>query len=74
MVTPHTMKLPYDQFKDLAPVCQITIVSLVIVVPSSNPAKNLKEFVDWAKNQKTDDYRCRFHQRGHRCDITMQAL
>ncbi len=73
LVTPHTMKPPYDQFKDLAPVCQITIVSLVIVVPSSNPAKNLKEFVDWAKNQKrliTGSV----STKGASVDITMQAL
>lgn len=73
MVTPHTMKLPYDQFKDLTPVCQITIVSLVIVVPSSNPAKNLKEFVEWAKNQKrliTGSV----STKGASVDITMQAL
>lgn len=73
MVTPHTMKLPYDQFKDLAPVCQITIVSLVIVVPSSNPAKNLKEFVDWAKNQKRTITGA-VSTKGASVDITMQAL
>jgi tripartite-type tricarboxylate transporter receptor subunit TctC len=73
LVTPHTMKLPYHQFKDLSPVCQITIVSLVIVVPSSNPAKSLKEFVEWAKNQKRTITGA-VSTKGASVDITMQAL
>ena len=73
LVTPHTTKLPYDQFKDIAPVCQITIASLVIVVPSSNPAKNLKEFVAWAKNQKREITGA-VSTKGASVDITMQAL
>jgi tripartite-type tricarboxylate transporter receptor subunit TctC len=73
LVTPHTTKLPYDQFKDLVPVCQITIASLVIVVPSSNPAKTLKEFVEWAKNQKREITGA-VSTKGASVDITMQAL
>jgi len=73
LVTPHTVKLPYDQFKDLAQVCQITIVSLVIVVPSSNPAKSLKEFVEWGKNQKRT-ITGSVSTKGASVDITMQAL
>ena len=73
LVTPHTMKPPYDQFKDLQPVCQITIASLVIVVPSANPAKNLKEFVEWAKNQKREITGA-VSTKGASVDITMQAL
>lgn len=73
LVTPHTMKLPYDQFKDLLPVCQITIASLVIVVPTSNPAKNLKEFVTWAKEQKREITGA-VSTKGASVDITMQAL
>jgi tripartite-type tricarboxylate transporter receptor subunit TctC len=46
LVTPHTMKIPYDQFKDLVPVCQISIVSLILSVPAAHPAKSLKEFVE----------------------------
>lgn len=73
LVTPHTMKPPYDQFKDLLPVCQITIASLVIVVPAANPAKNLKEFVEWAKNQKREITGA-VSTKGASVDITMQAL
>lgn len=73
LVTPHTLKPPYDQFKDILPVCQITIASLVIVVPSSNPAKTLKEFVEWAKNQKREISGA-VSTKGASVDITMQAL
>jgi tripartite-type tricarboxylate transporter receptor subunit TctC len=73
LVTPHNQKLPYDQFKDLLPVCQITVASLVIVVPSSNPAKTLKEFVEWAKNQKRTVTGA-VSTKGASVDITMQAL
>ena len=73
LVTPHTMKPPYDQFKDLVPVCQITIASLVIVVPASNPAKTLKEFVAWAKDQKREITGA-VSTKGASVDITMQAL
>ena len=73
LVTPHTMKPPYDQFKDLQPVCQVTIASLVIVVPAANPAKNLKEFVEWAKNQKREITGA-VSTKGASVDITMQAL
>jgi tripartite-type tricarboxylate transporter receptor subunit TctC len=73
LVTPHTMKPPYDQFKDLLPVCQITIASLVIVVPSANPAKTLKEFVEWAKSQKREITGA-VSTKGASVDITMQAL
>jgi tripartite-type tricarboxylate transporter receptor subunit TctC len=73
LVTPHTTKPPYDQFKDLQPVCQITIASLVIVVPAANPAKSLQEFVEWAKNQKRD-MTCAVSTKGASVDITMQAL
>jgi tripartite-type tricarboxylate transporter receptor subunit TctC len=73
LVTPHTMKPPYDVFTDLQPVCQITIASLVIVVPASNPAKTLKEFVAWAKDQKREITGA-VSTKGASVDITMQAL
>ncbi|HTU00745.1 MAG TPA: tripartite tricarboxylate transporter substrate binding protein [Candidatus Sulfotelmatobacter sp.] len=73
LVTPHTRKLPYDQFKDLSPVCQITVVSIILVVPSGNPAKNLKEFITWAKAQNRP-INGAVSTRGASVDITMQAL
>jgi tripartite-type tricarboxylate transporter receptor subunit TctC len=73
LVTPHTIKLPYHQFKDLVPVCQISIVSLVISVQAAHPAKDLKEFVAWAKKQNRIITGA-VSTRGASVDITMQAL
>jgi len=73
LVTPHTQKLPYHQFKDLVPVCQMSIVSLILSVSSSHPAKNLKEFVEWAKMQNRQITGA-VSTRGASVDITMQAI
>lgn len=73
LVTPHTQKIPYHQFKDLVPVCQISIVSLVLSVPSAHPAKTLKEFVEWAKKQNRAITGA-VSTRGASVDITMQAI
>src|SRR5256885_6387980 len=42
-------KLPYDVFKDLAPVTQISLSTIVLVVPEAQPVKSVKELVDLAK-------------------------
>jgi tripartite-type tricarboxylate transporter receptor subunit TctC len=42
-------KLPYDVFKDLAPVTQIALSTIVLVVPEQQPFKSVKELVDYAK-------------------------
>jgi tripartite-type tricarboxylate transporter receptor subunit TctC len=42
-------KLPYDVFKDLAPVTQIGLSTIVLTVPEAQPAKSVKELVDLAK-------------------------
>ena len=39
-------KLPYDVFKDLAPVTQISLSTIVLVVPEPQPFKSVKELVD----------------------------
>jgi len=41
--------LPYDAQKDFAPVTQLGLTVLAMVVPSSLGPKNLKEFITWAK-------------------------
>jgi tripartite-type tricarboxylate transporter receptor subunit TctC len=43
------VKLPYDSLKDFAPVTQLGLSVLAMVVPASLGPKNLKEFVAWAK-------------------------
>ncbi|WP_398476285.1 Bug family tripartite tricarboxylate transporter substrate binding protein [Tardiphaga sp.] len=42
-------KLPYDAFKDLAPVTQVAISPIVLVVPDQQPMKTVKELIDLAK-------------------------
>ena len=41
--------LPYDAQKDFAPVTQLGLTVLAMVVPASLGPKNLREFVAWAK-------------------------
>ncbi len=46
-------KLPYDPVKDFIPVSQVVSADFVLLVnPLKVPAKNVKEFVDWTKQQK----------------------
>lgn len=46
-------KLPYDPKKDFVPVSQVVTSNFMLVVnPAKVPAKNVKEFVDWTKQQK----------------------
>jgi len=73
LVTPHTRKIPYDQFKDLVPISQVTVVSIILVVPASHPAKNLKEWVAWAKAQNRP-INGAVSTRGASVDITMQSF
>lgn len=51
LFVPHQRSLPYSPLTDLLPVCRISIHSIVMVVPASNPAKNLPEFISWAKGR-----------------------
>jgi tripartite-type tricarboxylate transporter receptor subunit TctC len=47
---PMTVKdLPYDTFRDFAPVSRLVAFPLVFGVPASVPANTLREFVDQAK-------------------------
>ncbi len=73
LVTPHTRKIPYDQFKDLVPVNQVTVVSIILVVPASHPAKNVREWVAWAKAQNRP-INGAVSTRGASVDITMQSF
>ena len=42
-------KVPYDPLRDFQPLTQIATGGPMFIVPASNPANNLKEFVAWAK-------------------------
>lgn len=44
-------KAPYDPLKDFKPVSTVTSVPMVLVTPKSVPAKNLSEYIQYAKKQ-----------------------
>jgi tripartite-type tricarboxylate transporter receptor subunit TctC len=45
-------KLPYHPVNDFTPITQMTAGGLLLVVNLKHPAKNAKEFVQWAKTTK----------------------
>ena len=45
-------KLPYHPVNDFTPISQMTEGGLLLVVNPSHPAKNVKEFMQWAKTSK----------------------
>ena len=45
-------KLPYHPVNDFTPITQMTEGGLMLVVNPSHPAKNAKDFVQWAKSTK----------------------
>ncbi len=51
-VNPHVYKkLPFDSFKDLAPVMEVVKIPLVLAANGKNPANNLKELAEWGKTR-----------------------
>ena len=44
-------KLPYDPLKNFAPIVMLGASPLVLIVANKVPAKTVREFVDYAKNQ-----------------------
>ena len=48
-IGPSLYKMPYDPVRDFAPVTQIAGASNIMVEHPSVPAKNLKEFIAYAK-------------------------
>ncbi|RYX96444.1 MAG: tripartite tricarboxylate transporter substrate binding protein [Comamonadaceae bacterium] len=52
-INPHTFaKLPYDAEKSFKPVTNFLGSAMVMAVHSSVPANNVKEFVEWARQNK----------------------
>ncbi len=72
LVTPHFQKMPYDTFKDLLPVCRLSIHSIVMITRSNAPYKNMKEFVEWGK--KRDQVTASVSTKAGSVDITFQAV
>jgi tripartite-type tricarboxylate transporter receptor subunit TctC len=50
--SPHMGKTPYDVRRDFAFVAQIGKVPLVLVVNNTVPATNMREFLQWARENK----------------------
>jgi tripartite-type tricarboxylate transporter receptor subunit TctC len=46
-------KLPYDPFKDFAPITRAVRAALMLVVPANSPAGSMRELVDRAKQSGT---------------------
>ena len=44
--------MPYDIFKDFANVTDICRSPVMLIVNGSNPAKTVKEFIDWGRGRK----------------------
>ena len=78
LVMPHFVgtaqlpKMPYDTFKDLLPVCRLSVHSVAMVIRADAPYKNLKEFVEWGK--KKDQVTASVSTKAGSVDITFQAL
>ena len=49
-ITPGLQKLPYDPIKDFAPITELASLPLMLVVHSSMPVTNLREFIALAKS------------------------
>ena len=78
LVMPHFVgtaqlpKMPYDTFKDLMPVCRLSIHSIAMVVRADAPYKSLKEFIEWGK--KKEQVTAAVSTKAGSVDITFQAL
>jgi len=49
LTIPHFQKMPYDPFKDLAPVSRLSVHSVVICVSGKSPIKSMKDLIAYAK-------------------------
>ncbi|MDB5904278.1 MAG: hypothetical protein JWM26_3156, partial [Betaproteobacteria bacterium] len=51
VISPAIQKVPYNVYKDLAPVGMVVSLQNIIVVTPSLPAKNIKEYIALAKSK-----------------------
>ena len=78
LVMPHFIgtaqlpKMPFDTFKDLIPVCRLSVHSVVMIIRGDAPYKTLKEFIDWGK--KKEQVTASVSTKAGSVDITLQAL
>ena len=51
-VLPYVQKVNYDPIKDFTPVSAFGTGPFILAISSANPAKNVREFVEYAKGRK----------------------
>ncbi|BDB28704.1 exported protein [Cupriavidus sp. TA19] len=73
---PHVIKAPYDPFKDIVPIAQLTRSSLILVGTPSLRAKNLGELVTYIKANpgKVDYANFGVGTRGHTMGVQFNRL
>jgi tripartite-type tricarboxylate transporter receptor subunit TctC len=72
LVMPHFQKLPFETFKDLIPICRLSVHSVVMIIRADAPYKTMKEFVDWGK--KKDQVTASVSTKAGSVDIAFQAI
>jgi tripartite-type tricarboxylate transporter receptor subunit TctC len=50
LAIPHLQKMPYDPFKDLAPVARLSIHSVIICVGANSPINSMKDLIGYARS------------------------
>jgi len=70
-IVPHQRPVPYDVFKDFAPVCRLSVHSVVLAVPATSPYKTLADLV---KAGKSKDMIASVSTKGGIVDITLQLF
>ncbi len=73
VVMPHLQKMPYDTFKDLAPVSRISVHSVVVVTGAKSQFKTLPEMLAWSKKEKKP-LTAAVSTRAGAVDITLTAI
>ncbi len=51
LVMPFLEKIEYDPFRDLVPVCRLSMHTVLVLVPENSPFKSIKDIVDWSKRE-----------------------
>jgi tripartite-type tricarboxylate transporter receptor subunit TctC len=72
LVMPHFQKLPFETFKDLIPVCRLSVHSVVMIIRADAPYKTMKEFIEWGK--KKDQVTASVSTKAGSVDIAFQAV
>jgi tripartite-type tricarboxylate transporter receptor subunit TctC len=50
VIIPHMVRLSYEQLADFAPVTRVASVPLILVVPATSPARDLRGLIAWLRD------------------------